>query len=111
MAEPLNVRVVSPDRLVYEGPASSVVAPAWDGRVGILPDHAPMITLLGVGELVIDVRGGGSESFFVARGVLKVEGRDLTVLSEYASDEEPDEIPEGAVLDPDELREAAETAE
>jgi hypothetical protein len=47
----------------------------------------------------------------VARGVLKVEGRDLTVLSEYASDEEPDEIPEGAVLDPDELREAAETAE
>jgi F-type H+-transporting ATPase subunit epsilon len=111
MAEPLNVRVVSPEKLVYEGTAASVVAPAWDGSVGILPGHAPMITLLGAGELAIDVPGGGSESFFVAGGVLKIEGRELVVLSEFASAERPEEIPAGAVVSAEELLEAADAAD
>ena len=42
MAGPLSVRVVSPDRIVFEGKAASLVAPAWDGKVGILPRHAPV---------------------------------------------------------------------
>ncbi len=111
MAEPLNVRVVSPEKLVYEGTAASVVAPAWDGSVGILPGHAPMITLLGAGELAIDVPGGGSESFFVAGGVLKVEGQELVVLSEFASEERPEEIPAGAVVSAEELLEAGDAAD
>ena len=57
----LRVRVVSPDRVVFEGEAASVVAPAWDGQVGILPSHAPMLALLGSGELSIDRAGGGSD--------------------------------------------------
>ena len=36
----LNVRVVSPDKIVFEGEASALVAPAWDGQVGILPGQS-----------------------------------------------------------------------
>ena len=83
----LNVRVVSPDKIVFEGEAASLVAPAWDGQVGILPGHAPMLALIGSGVLAVDRPGGGSGSFHVAGGVLKVERNTVTLLTEYAGDE------------------------
>ena len=94
----LHVRVVSPDRIVFEGDASAVVAPAWDGQVGILSKHAPMLTLVGVGELSIDRPGGGSDSFHVARGVLKVERDHVTLLTEYAGKEPPSDVPADAIV-------------
>jgi len=45
----LHVSLVSPERVWFEGDVDSVVAPAFDGKVGILPRHAPMVTLLGEG--------------------------------------------------------------
>jgi len=94
----LQVRVVSPDAVVFEGEASALVAPAWDGQVGILPNHAPMLALVGAGELAIDRVGGGSDTFQVAGGVLKVERNQVTLLTEYASDEPPEVIPESAIV-------------
>jgi F-type H+-transporting ATPase subunit epsilon len=94
----LEVRVVSPDRIVFEGEASSVVAPAWDGHVGILRGHVPMLTLIGAGEMKIDRPGGGSDSFYVAAGVLKVERDRVTLLTEYAGDEPPEQIPAEAMI-------------
>ena len=94
----LRVTVVSPERIVFEGEASAVVAPAWDGQVGILPSHAPMLALVGSGELSIDRPGGGSDTFHVAGGVLKVEGDQVTLLTEYAGDEPPKEVPADAIV-------------
>lgn len=99
----LQVRVVSPAQVVFEGAAAAVVAPAWDGKVGVLPGHAPLLTLLGVGEVTIDLPGGGSESYHVAGGVMKVEGDQVTALTEYAGDEPPEEIPQGAIIHPEDL--------
>jgi len=103
----LQVRVVSPDSVLFEGPAGSVVAPAWDGRVGVLPGHAPMIALLGTGELSIDLPEGGSKRFFVAGGVLKVEADDLLILTEFGGTEAPEELPAGAELDVNEILDAS----
>ena len=89
----LRVRVISPERMVYTGDASALVAPAWDGQVGILPEHAPMIVLLGMGRLTIDRLGGGAEEYQVAGGVLKVEANQVTVLTEYADREAPVDFP------------------
>ena len=105
----LQVRVVSPDSVLYEGPAASVVAPAWDGKLGILPRHAPMIALLGSGELSIDRPGGGSLRFFVAGGVLKVEGTELMILTEYGGTEAPEQLPAGAELDAVEILDAMDS--
>ncbi len=47
----LNVSVISPEAVLFEGETDSVVAPAYDGEVGILTGHAPMMALLGKGVL------------------------------------------------------------
>ena len=107
MAENLAVRLVSPAAEVFRGEAASVVAPAWDGQVGILPGHAAFITLLGHGEMAVDLPGGGSEKYYVAGGVLKVEGNELTALVEYAGEGPPEVLPPEADFHPEDLAEEA----
>lgn len=99
----LDVRVVSPEKVVFKGEASAVVAPAWDGQVGILPGHAPMLSLIGAGVLSVDRPGGGSDTFHVAGGVLKVERNIVTLLTEYAGTEPPATVPATAVVFPEDV--------
>ncbi|MGH7476936.1 MAG: F0F1 ATP synthase subunit epsilon [Longimicrobiales bacterium] len=84
MADALEVSVITPERQVYEGEADMVVAAAWDGQLGILRGHAPMMALLGEGELRI-TRGGSEQRFHVAGGFLQVVDDHVTVLSERAA--------------------------
>ncbi|MEX2531268.1 MAG: hypothetical protein WD960_10890 [Gemmatimonadota bacterium] len=102
-AERLKIRVVSPREVVYEGEGIALVAPAWDGKVGILPGHAAYTTLLGAGRLDIDLPGGGSERFYVDRGVLRVESDEVTVLTEYAGREKLPGMSGSSWLEPAEL--------
>ena len=86
MAEPrmLRVSLISPAGIGYEGEARSIVAPTYDGKLGILYGHAPMMVLLGEGELRL--RGhSGLRRFHVARGFLQVVENDVTVLAEEVS--------------------------
>lgn len=107
MAGTIHVRVVSPEKMVYEGDASALVAPAWDGKVGILPGHAPLLALLGAGELSVEIPGGGSKRYHVAGGILKVEASQVTVLTEYAGDAPPESLDSGAVVQPEDVIEAS----
>jgi F-type H+-transporting ATPase subunit epsilon len=93
MAGPLKVRLVSPQKTVYEGEADSLVVPAWDGQVGILPGHAPMIALLGAGELTLTLSRGGEDKFYLAQGVMKVEENEVTILTEYVGPGIPENLP------------------
>ncbi len=86
MADRLSVSVVSPERIIFEGEADLVVAPAWDGEIGILRQHAPMLALLGEGDVRVR-RGNQEQRFFVAGGFLQVASDVVTILSERA---EPD---------------------
>lgn len=79
----LHVLVISPEQTVYDDAADGVVAPAWDGEVGILRGHAPYMTLLGSGEIRVN-RGGTVEHFRVEGGFLQVADNVVTVLSERA---------------------------
>lgn len=67
----MHVTVISPEQAVFDGAAESVIAPAHDGLVGILPRHAAFMTLLGSGTLTVRV-GGGENRFQVAGGFLQV---------------------------------------
>jgi F-type H+-transporting ATPase subunit epsilon len=106
----MHVRVVSPETVVFQGEAAGLVAPAWDGYVGVLPGHAPMMALLGVGVLDVDLPGGGSQRFHVAGGVLKVVENQVTVLTEYAGKEPPEVVPEGARIHPEDITESSALA-
>ena len=67
----MRVVVISPEQSVFDGEADQLVAPAFDGDVGILPRHAPFMTLLGKG--VLSVRHGNTASRFdVSGGFLQV---------------------------------------
>jgi F-type H+-transporting ATPase subunit epsilon len=80
----LTISVISPEATLFEGQADSVVAPAFDGEVGILTGHAPMMTLLGKGTLRVG-SGGGSRSFTVEGGFLQVVDNAVRVVTEKAS--------------------------
>lgn len=79
----IHVTVVSPERSVFEGEAESVVAPAHDGLVGILPGHAPFVTLLGDGVLRVRV-DATTKAFGVRGGVLQVIRNTVRVVTEHA---------------------------
>jgi len=80
----LHVSVISPEASLFAGDATSVVAPAFDGEVGILTGHAPMMTLLGKGELRIG-EGSGAKKFQVEGGFLQVLANEVRVVTERAS--------------------------
>jgi len=77
----LHVSVISPEATLFEGDATSVVAPAFDGEVGILTGHAAMVTVLGKGTL----RVGDGSSFFVEGGFLQVADDRVRVVTEKAA--------------------------
>ena len=79
----MHVTVIAPDRAVFEGDADSVVVPAFDGLVGILPHHAPLMTLLGDGELSVR-QGGTTRVIHVRGGFLQVIRDTVRVVAEYA---------------------------
>ncbi|HEY8175127.1 MAG TPA: ATP synthase F1 subunit epsilon [Gemmatimonadaceae bacterium] len=78
----LHVSVISPEASLYEGDATSVVAPAFDGEVGILTGHAPMMTLLGKGELRVE-GGGGARKFAIEGGFLQIVNDQVRVVTEH----------------------------
>ncbi|MCX5762748.1 MAG: ATP synthase F1 subunit epsilon [Gemmatimonadetes bacterium] len=79
----LKVSVVSPEATLFEGEATSVVAPAFDGEVGILLNHAPMITVLGQGTLRVE--GATPARFTVSGGFVQVVDNQVRVVTEQAS--------------------------
>jgi F-type H+-transporting ATPase subunit epsilon len=80
----LRVSVITPEATIYEGDADQVVAPAYNGSLGILKGHAPLMALLGTGTLRID-NGREQKSFTVSGGFLQVVDDTVTVLSESAT--------------------------
>jgi len=81
----LAIEVVSPEAILYKGPATSVVVPAYDGLLGILPRHAPMLALLGRGVLTVRGSEGGDRSFAVGGGFMQVVSNTVRVVAEEAA--------------------------
>ncbi len=84
MADVLHVEVVSADRTVWSGEATRVIARTSEGDVGILPGHAPLLSLLVDG--VIDVLTSEDETWVaaVSTGFISVANNRVSILSEYA---------------------------
>ena len=64
---PLQLEIVTPERLAYSDTVDAVICPGADGELGILPHHAPLLSTLGLGELRIR-KGGQEESFAITGG-------------------------------------------
>jgi F-type H+-transporting ATPase subunit epsilon len=78
----LKVSVISPEAVLFEDETDSVVAPAYDGEIGILTGHAPLMALLGKGQLRL---GKSGQTFNVSGGFLQVFNDDVRVVTEQAA--------------------------
>ena len=83
----MRVSVISAERAVFEGEAEAVVAPAYDGLAGILPRHAPFMTLLGQGVVKITNTSVGGETIRlqVAGGFLQVAYNVVRIVARSAA--------------------------
>jgi F-type H+-transporting ATPase subunit epsilon len=80
---PLQLEIVTPERLAYSDTVDSVVLPGSEGELGVLPHHAPLLATLGVGELRIR-KGGEEELFAIAGGFVQVRPDKVVVMAETA---------------------------
>lgn len=80
----IHVDIVSAEREIFAGEAEMLFAPARLGEVGILPGHAPMLTQLRPGEVRIQLKGGEQQAFYISGGMLEVQPKVVTVLSDTA---------------------------
>jgi F-type H+-transporting ATPase subunit epsilon len=80
---PLHLEIVTPERLAFEGDVDEVIVPGSEGEMGILPHHAPLISLLGQGVLRLK-RSGQEEVFAIFGGFLQVRPDRVVVLAETA---------------------------
>lgn len=88
---PMQLQIITAERAVFSGQVDALVAPGISGQLGILPNHAPLMTVLQPGELM--VRADGDESYLaLSGGYLEVLGNRVTILADAAED--VDEIDE-----------------
>ena len=80
----LHFELVSPARLLFSGDVASVQIPGTEGEMTILPMHAPVLSTLKPGVVVVTKDGGATEKMFVRGGFAEVNASGLTVLAETA---------------------------
>lgn len=85
MADTLSLEIATPERLLVQADATEVYIPAANGMIGILPQHAPLLSALGIGELAF-VTSQGRRTVFIADGWVQVLNDQVRVLADRAED-------------------------
>lgn len=78
----MQLDIISPDKELFSGEVKYVGVPGIDGSLGILNNHAPLITTLATGEVLIRLEDGQEERFPVKGGVLEVMNNKVIILAE-----------------------------
>lgn len=79
----IHVEIVAPDKMLYSGDVQMVTLPGSDGQMGVMGGHAPLLTTLGIGEIVL--HGEGEPEFMaVSGGVAEIRPNKITILADVA---------------------------
>ena len=81
----LNVRVITPDKVVWDAMVEELILPSSTGQIGILSDHAPLLTALDIGVMRLKSDAGWS-SIVVMEGFAEVEDNKVTILCNGAEE-------------------------
>jgi len=79
----LSLKILTPESTLFQGEVDKVIVPASDGELGVLPKHAPLVTLLGRGELRATTNGN-VDHYALFDGFMRVSGDLVSVLAEAA---------------------------
>ena len=81
----LNVRVITPDKVVWDAMADELILPSSTGQIGILSDHAPLLTALDIGVMRLKSDAGWT-SIVLMEGFAEVEDNKVTILCNGAEE-------------------------
>lgn len=87
----LRLRVITPGRLLVEAEVEEVQLPSFEGYLGILPGHRPLVVSLGKGALVYR-QGKTEERFFIQGGYAQILPDEIQVFTEQSQDEEGGQV-------------------
>ena len=82
MSEKFSIEIITPDRPILKMETSEVVIPSFEGEMGILKDHIPLITFLRPG--IINIKAGTEQKFFVEEGTVEFSNNNLLILTSTA---------------------------
>ncbi|HCN82099.1 MAG TPA: ATP synthase F1 subunit epsilon [Sphingobacteriaceae bacterium] len=77
----MTLEILTPDKTIFQGEITSVIVPGVLGSFQVLKDHAPIISTLEDGKVIVNT-GKGEESFFITGGVIEVLNNKVMVLAE-----------------------------
>ena len=83
MSENFSVEIISPDKSILKSEASEVTIPSYEGQMGILKDHIPLITFLRPGLIVIK-ENSVEKKFFIEDGTVEFSNNNLLILTSTA---------------------------
>ena len=83
MSENFVVEIISPDKSILKSNSEEVIIPSYEGQMGILKDHIPLITFLRPG-LIIVKQDSGKKIFFVEDGTVEFANNNLLILTSTA---------------------------
>jgi F-type H+-transporting ATPase subunit epsilon len=81
----LNVRVITPDKVVWDAAAEELILPSSTGQLGILTDHAPLLTALDIGVMRLK-SGNDWTSIVLMEGFAEIEDNKVTILCNGAEE-------------------------
>ena len=84
MSEKFTIEIISPDRSIIKTETSEVVIPSFEGEMGILKDHIPLITFLRPG--LINIKTNTDQKFFVEEGTVEFSNNNLLILTSPAKE-------------------------
>ena len=84
MSEKFTIEIISPDRSIIKTETSEVVIPSFEGEMGILKDHIPLITFLRPG--LINIKTNTNQKFFVEEGTVEFSNNNLLILTSTAKE-------------------------
>ena len=84
MYDKFTVEIISPDKLILNSEANEVTIPSYEGQMGILKNHIPLITFLRPG--VISIQSQNEKKYFVEEGTVEFSNNNLLILTSTAKD-------------------------
>jgi len=94
VAEDFEIEIATPQRLLAREKAIRAQIPALDGYIGVLPDHAPLLSELGIGAMTYTTQGEHFYSLAVRGGFLEIHNNVVRVLTDFAEKAQEIDVPQ-----------------
>ena len=86
MSDIFTVEIISPDQTILKQEANEVTIPSYEGQMGILNNHIPLITFLRPGIITINTKTDVEKKFYVEEGTVEFSNNNLLILTSTARD-------------------------